>query len=235
MYALAATAAGVGILALTPSAAGKVIYTKVHKVVQYNHGPLYFDLNNAGVKDFALAGQLTTTTSGEFVKLNVYAAHAGNAVWTVQSSGHYCAAAAHQGSFIGPKRKFSPNTLTMFLINTLAGSGTEHCPWVNVPYAYLGLKIEISGKKHYGWALVEFMNGSTILAGYAYENIPNKPIVAGKTKGPADDSKEEDVGPGAFLTAPTPANLQPATLGALAMGAPGLSIWRRNKSVGAGR
>ena len=79
------------------------------------------------------------------------------------------------------------------------------------------------------------MNGSTILAGYAYENIPNKPIVAGKTKGPADDSKEEDVGPGAFLTAPPPANLQPATLGALAMGAPGLSIWRRNKSVGAGR
>jgi len=65
------------------------------------------------------------------------------------------------------------------------------------------------------------------LTGYAYETIPNKAIIAGKTNGPDDISIEE---PGAALTAPTPG---PATLGALALGARGLSIWRREEPVAA--
>jgi hypothetical protein len=49
------------------------------------------------------------------------------------------------------------------------------------------------------------------LTGYAYETIPNKPIIAGKTKGP-------DV-----------ITLEPATLGHLAQGASGISAWREQK------
>jgi hypothetical protein len=63
------------------------------------------------------------------------------------------------------------------------------------------------------------------LTGYAYESIPNKPIIAGRTKGPDEASFE---GPNAALTLPT---REPATLAALAMGAPGLSIWRREESA----
>jgi hypothetical protein len=47
------------------------------------------------------------------------------------------------------------------------------------------------------------------LTGYAYETIPNKPIIAGKTKGP-------DV-----------ITVQPGTLGHLAAGASAISGWRR--------
>ena len=78
------------------------------------------------------------------------------------------------------------------------------------------------------------------LTGYAYETIPNRPIIAGKTKGKMNDKEAspdllspDDRGPAASLTNPIPDTPQPATLGLLAMGSPALSIWRRKESVGA--
>ena len=210
-------------LALASPAAGKVVYTKVHKTIPYNHGALFFDPSNDGVHDFALSGQLSTTTSGKFAKLNVYAAHRGNGVWSVQSRGHHCAAAVPKGKFIGPARKFSPNKLVMFLINTRFGTGSTYGPWIGVPYSYLGLEIEISGKRHYGWARVNFLAHTTVLTGYAYETIPGKAIIAGSTKGPEDGNIEQEDA-AAVLAAPRP---QPASLGLLAQGAAGLVAWRR--------
>jgi hypothetical protein len=60
-----------------------------------------------------------------------------------------------------------------------------------------------------------------VLLGYAYETIAGKAIIAGATSGP------DDAEPAASLNTPTS---EPATLGTLAMGAPGLSIWRREES-----
>jgi hypothetical protein len=100
--------------------------------------------------------------------------------------------------------------------------------WVNVRSRYLGLKFRINGKVHYGWARLNVTVGnsriSATLTGYAYETTANKAIIAGATKG-LDDSE-----PSASLKSPTP---EPATLGALAIGAPGLDIWRRKESAGA--
>jgi hypothetical protein len=61
------------------------------------------------------------------------------------------------------------------------------------------------------------------LTGYAYETVPNKAIITGKTRGPAE------VGPDATTAVTSPA--KPATLGVLATGAPGLSVWRRKEPV----
>ncbi|MGA2611628.1 MAG: hypothetical protein ABSH01_29635, partial [Terriglobia bacterium] len=103
--------------------------------------------------------------------------------------------------------------------------------WANVRGRYLGLKFRIKGKIHYGWARLNVTVGNSritaTLTGYAYDTIPNKTIIAGQTKGPDDNMIEE---PSASMTVPAS---QPATLGALAMGAPGLSIWRREESVSA--
>lgn len=62
-------------------------------------------------------------------------------------------------------------------------------PWENagkgVKSRYLGLKFQIKGKTHYGWARLNFPKPSgAIMTGYAYETIPNKAILTGKTKGP---------------------------------------------------
>jgi hypothetical protein len=100
---------------------------------------------------------------------------------------------------------------------------------------YLGLQFIIHGRIHYGWARlsVERANLTATLTGYAYETIPNKPIIAGKTKGVADEWAEEDFGPGASLIAPVADTLQPASLGMLALGAQGVPLWRRKESSGA--
>jgi hypothetical protein len=100
-------------------------------------------------------------------------------------------------------------------------------PWLNVRQAYLGIRFLIKGNVHYGWARVKVVQDSkhkfvAIVTGYAYETIPGKPIIAGATKGP------DDAEPTAALSSHTP---EPVTLGALALGAPGLSIWRRKESV----
>jgi hypothetical protein len=105
--------------------------------------------------------------------------------------------------------------------------------WLNggkgVKNRYLGLKFKINGHFHFGWARLTVTIVKTVLTatltGYAYETIPNKSIIAGKTRGPDDASVEAS---NKALTVLTPI---PATLGALALGSPGLSVWRREESA----
>jgi hypothetical protein len=70
---------------------------------------------------------------------------------------------------------------------------------------------------------------TSTLTGYAYETIANKPIIAGKTKGPDKTDMRQ---PDATLTVPAG---EPVGVGLLAMGAPGLSIWRREEPAGTDR
>jgi len=110
------------------------------------------------------------------------------------------------------------------------GSGGCYGPWGKAQNQnrYLGLELLIKGKVHFGWARLSVScQGSVVFAtltGYAYETIPGKSIIAGATKGP------DDAEPTAALSSHTP---EPVTLGALALGAPGLSIWRRKESAAA--
>ena len=62
-----------------------------------------------------------------------------------------------------------------------------------------------------------------LLTGYAYETVADTPIIAGATSGPDAEVNPQGLAPGRA----------PATLGLLAMGAPGMSIWRREESVDA--
>jgi hypothetical protein len=60
--------------------------------------------------------------------------------------------------------------------------------------AYLGLRFYFKGAIHYGWARVKVRsysrraNFTVTLTGYAYETIPDKPIIAGATKGPDEEA-----------------------------------------------
>jgi hypothetical protein len=80
--------------------------------------------------------------------------------------------------------------------------------WLDVRNRYLGLKFTIKGKIHFGWARLTTTacaaNGT--LTSYAYETIPNKPIVTGKTKGPDQPSiKESNTAPN--MPTPNPSRL----------------------------
>ena len=105
---------------------------------------------------------------------------------------------------------------------TYGGFGTGG-QWLYTSHRYLGLMFMINGHVHFGWArvAVTLSNGEiqATLTGYAYETIPKKPIIAGKTH--ATDAAEQ---PSSSL--PTPRQ-KPSTLGQLALGAPGFSIRKR--------
>jgi hypothetical protein len=109
-------------------------------------------------------------------------------------------------------------------------------PWVNVSNRYLGLSFKIKEKTHYGWARLSVQVGyvyiRATLTGFAYEDTAGKSINAGQTHGRADDLTDLSSGPRASIATPITDTRQLASLGMLALGAPGLSIWRR-ESVGA--
>ena len=221
MYALAASAAGVGMMALMQPAEGKVIYTAAHKWLPVNQR-FYLDLNHDGVDDFHIilrSVSWSTSMSRGFVRAldmgRVTTRQSRNAIYSVISHSYACAAALPKGKRIGPKSQGFKSQLGSALLFSSAsrtGGRVYLGPWLNVTRpAYVGLKFAIKGKVHYGWARLAHVSPykpTAELTGYAYETIPNKPIIAGKTHGP-------DV-----------VAVQDPTLGHLARGASAISPWR---------
>ncbi len=222
MYALAASAAGVGLLALTSPAESKIIYTKAHKSI----GPgitLHLDLNHDGIADFDLRDTLSTSTAGgEFGTLSALPDRKQNAVWghTVPTRGYASALSARMR--IGPKGQFLPDTGFMANYSVSGGRhggerrpGNFSCtgPWANVTNRYLGLKFTINGKTHFGWARLNVScagpDVNATLTGYAYETVANRAILTGKESGQDNE--------GDSISAAVPRS----TLGRLAMGARG--------------
>jgi hypothetical protein len=236
MYALAASAAGVGALALTQSAEGKIIYTPAHSVIRLGHS-VALDLNHDGTKDFTFHEIFITTTSvdeAHSLILSVLPARKSN---EISGMAHH-ASALQAGVRIGPKHHFSYAKKLMavdYYADGTGGGGTCAGPWNNVKNRYLGFKFMIQGEPHFGWARLSVTCTTTyqshtvtgVLTGYAYETTPNKGIVMGMTKDSEEESGVEQIGP-ASLNLSIP---KPASLGLLAAGSPGLSIWRRKESA----
>jgi hypothetical protein len=221
MYALAASAAGVGVLALTQPAEARIVYTPAHHVVK-KHGRYKLDLNHDKLADFTLVNTYGCNTDYCYDVLSAIPS-GGNGVEGAKGflSIPY-AYALRRGDRIGPKAPFSGRLMASSNMGTIGR-------WINVTNSYLGLKFKIKGKTHYGWArlTVQILSGSFVkatLSGYAYETIPNKPIIAGRKK--SDDDATSGVGQSTPVALMLPSS-QPVTLGLLAMGSPALSVWRR--------
>jgi len=224
-YALAASAAGVGVLALAQPAEARIVYTKTYLVIagaeRYN-----LDLNHDKITDFSVVNFFTTTCPDSCVQVLYLKPAAGNSeVGSIKSFVHF-AAAMKEGSVIGPKAHFLAGSAIMReAFSTQPSVG----PWNNVKNRYLGLKFQINGKTHFGWARlsVHALGGAFVratLTGYAYETVANKRIIAGRTNSDSDETLESDQTIPAAVTLPAS---QSATLGRLALGSPALSVWKR--------
>lgn len=201
-YALAASAAGAGVMTLARPAQAEVIYTPSHVVIS-PYGVHLYDLSfNYDVKtDFVIQTKFYSTTNQSAGTQRLIALGADSN--GVESR----AAALKAGEQIGPNRNFSHlGVMASDWGSAGASTSIKRGPWVNVNNRYLGLKFKINGETHFGWARlsVEAERGrfyvQATLTGYAYETIPDKPIIAGE-ENDADDSAE-----------------QPVTLGTLALG-----------------
>jgi len=230
-YAVVAGAAGVGMLASAQPAGAKIIYTPAHIPIVQNKGLVELDLNHDGINDF----QFSNYTYAERAKrrpegfskfaLTAGPAQQSNRVRSAESVGTVCAAHLLKGKTVGPHSPFQPGHSSLPMAEGAGGytSFNSFGPWLKVKQGYLGLKFVIKGEIHFGWVRIQ-MAGETYptITGYAYETIPNKPIITGQTKGP------EEIGAKASLPGPA---ARSATLGLLAMGAPGLAAWRREELV----
>jgi hypothetical protein len=250
MYALAAGAAGSSVLALIPPAEyalptgaalvgafvlsgvaeAKIVYTPAHIRIT---GTFSLDLNHDGITDYKIrVHQYSHSPFSTFWSMRVSSKSYANQIVCHSSHGSSgFADALPAGIRLGAERRWERADAEMVGWGTNLHGGTSHSgAWFDVQHRYLGLRFIIHGQFHYGWARFNVNMGDNhfdaVLTGYAYETIPNRPIVTGKTKRPNEDRAEES----SATPVPTP---KPATLGALALGAPGLTIWRREESVAA--
>jgi len=201
-YALVASAAGVGLLALTPAAEARIVYTPAHHVIDLVHHRYKLDLNHDGAPDFWF-----NLGSGccQLVWLEVFGYRGAGSI----AGKHSSAFALRPGVRVSRATQSAAGLVGEQYLS--GSSGPLYGLWVGdgngVQDRYLGLKFLINGKYHYGWARLNVYCGkkyshgiNATLTGYAYETIPNKPIITGKTHGENE-----------------------ATLGRLAQGASGAS------------
>jgi hypothetical protein len=205
-YALVASAAGVGVLALTVPADAKIIYTPAHIEILPGRPAHHYSLeiNHDGVVDFVLSNRNGLYRSCNCLDywVRVRPGQQGNEIWGVDT----LASALPSGVQIGSNSKFGVFA-EMWGWATSNGQSVSRGQWKNVKNRYLGLKFVVKGTAiHYGWARLNVTiagkppKATVLLTGYAYETIPNKPIITGQTHGGNE-----------------------ATLGRLAQGASGLS------------
>ncbi len=209
-YAMAASAAGAAMLTLAQPVEARIIYREVNiEIPPYRQQALAFQTSKNAELMFT-----NNNYSGDSKATSFLSVHGingtGNSIVEEFRSGHNLGPAALKaGVTVGSRNHFEAR-----------GRMAGHCircftgPWANggegVKRRYLGARIIISGETHYGWVRMnvrfrikpydELIGRVT---GYAYETIPNKPIITGKTKG-------SDV-----------ITLEPGSLGRLAQGSAG--------------
>jgi hypothetical protein len=238
MYAAAAAAAGVSFLSLAPCADARIVYTSASTNIPVNEGWVPIDLNHDGIADFSFSNQACSGSEGDFrTFLIARADNQGNAIWGRGSIGRNQrkhGSLSNCGTYVGafasalrPERTvranktyFQKGTNRWLMALTQGSIGRpsvySYGQWLYAKGRYLGLRFTVSGQTHYGWARLTttLLTGNpgiqATITGYAYETIPNKPIITGKTKGP-------DV-----------ITLEPASLGHLAQGASGIPAWRKS-------
>lgn len=237
MYALAASAAGAGIVALAPPAEARIVYTPANQRIV---GYVPLDLNNDGTADFTFNlnqysartsfGVLYASTLRVFNSSGV--GNLGNSIWR---SG-YSASALPTRVLIGNNRqKFASQASMAKLVqfcnstiqNTSCSKGDQRGQWGQVTNRYLGLKFLINGRVHYGWARLtvdEARRISATLTGYAYETVADRPILIGN-----GDLQSEGTGVNA---AGNSLGARTRSLGSLALGAYGRAFEKAAAPVG---
>ena len=199
-----AAMAGAAALCSAKSSA-EVVYTPVDQQIASS---FYLDLNHDGINDFYISSY-DFSGVGE---VNVFPQVAGN---RIAATAQLCgpnnagnAAALPPGKVIGPGVPFLAQANCMVFDESERIDG----PWQSSKNRYLGFVFVIDGKEHFGWARIRMnifsYNNTAALEGFAYETIPNKPIVAGD-KGQAEKASADSGTLGALAAGSCRFNSQP--------------------------
>lgn len=230
IYTVAAAATGVSILALGQASNAEVLVTRrTIPLTPVANVPISVsvDLNRDGIPDFSFSIDNYFVESRS-VRISISPLQGGAVLGAPAERAPFYASALVRGAKIGPSARFSskgfaeveksflPYTPSQYVRNLYGDWGG------NQANRYLGVKFLIKGQTHYGWVRLSVNSASypmsATITGYAYETIPNKPIVAGVAPASSGDVAQ--------------AKIQPSgdpSLGMLAVGAAGLTAWRRRE------
>jgi hypothetical protein len=164
------------LLAMVQIADGQIVYTDVTDTTVSGDGANYdLDLNNDGTSDFSF-----NITSGAGVKLLGEALN-DNAIAGTAASPYLYPYAMDANDVIGPDLQWNGGGT-----QTMASSGYFQNPygnWFGETDKYLGLRLDMAGDNHYGWARLDVSDdGKTLtVKDYAYEATAETEIAAGAT------------------------------------------------------
>ncbi len=244
LYSLAAAAAGVSLLAMVQPAAGEVVVTKktipVPLAPRNMQEPVNISMANNGVDNFTflLDSSSTSLRLRELLVVSVDPGKGGAHNQILAGGSFYTKALAlSRGVKIGPATPLS----AFFSSSGALVEGTDGTNGRNGFYysrgywggspknKYLGVRFQLNGKTHYGWIRLTVKTNTKLnkpslqatITGYAYETVPNKPILAGTA---ALATAEVQV--------PENVKKQPGpSIGMLAAGSEVMPLWRREESL----
>lgn len=181
--ALSAAIAGVA------DASGQIVYTDIADftggaTVDYN-----LDLDNDGTADFIIDASSDGSSLYFAVKLNNNSI--SNNSWLGSQPFYNYPFALDAGNTVssGQTTWFGgTNVGTLNFVSCYFGSGSSN--WCGQTDKYLGLRFQIAGQTHYGWARLDVSasGDAFTVKDYAYNSVPGEAINAGQTLGVADNS-----------------------------------------------
>jgi hypothetical protein len=239
LYSSAAVAAGVGLLALASPAEGSIVVTNTN--IACNPGSsVAFDLNGDGKNDFSCAVAIGGYDHSFYATLAITPLTGGKVIGGARGTlGPYGSALA-SGANIGGSGHFSSSGIRQQVTiersnGAQSGPTSSYKPygqWAPGTNKFLGVRFLINGATHYGWIRLTIsrtimLDGairlSATITEYAYETTANKTITAGATAAASartDHQQQQQL-----------ASNKGPSLGMLALGSGGLSMWRRESEA----
>lgn len=171
---------------------GGVIYTDIADVGPHNQ-TFYLDLDGGGTYDFFIRHAGSTNYNGI---LDILPENGGNAILGVANGGKYFPFPVSNGYSINSSNAYWNSNYQFQTLNKFrCMSGTGGSYWCGVTDGFLGLRFDIGGNTHYGWARLD-VDLSTLnwkIKDYAYESTPGVGIKAGDGILGIDDNQFQKV------------------------------------------
>ncbi|WP_055443600.1 T9SS type A sorting domain-containing protein [Lacinutrix himadriensis] len=171
--ALSAAIAGIA------DANGQIVFTDVNPDFAGGNGTSYaLDMDNDSVFDFGIIGSTAPA-------IGFYGALPSNS-WVGSNPSFKYPFALDSGAVISSAQSIwyggTSNVGTLNYTSCYNGIGGSN--WCGVTDKFLGLRFQIAGNTHYGWAKldVSLSGDSFTVKEYAYNSVPDESIIAGQTE-----------------------------------------------------
>jgi hypothetical protein len=187
----------------------KIVYTDLKSdsaILKSPNNSFNLDLNNDGIVDFEF--NYTSSACGDgliapevsYTYLSIEPTSGDNMNMATNSS---ITSGLNLEPVLDSSTAIAPDSLwvnrSQYMLYGAAREGYIRCMvvhgyWLNVSDKYIGLKFAIGNSTYYGWARLSssyaataapyrhLTNGQLILKDYAYNSVPNQPILAGQTE-----------------------------------------------------